>query len=431
MKNDIRYWQERLYKEERQGHIDSNYSVRIAHSGRRERFQLWTANKYEAAAKARTIYQSLVVNGWDQTLGRFKAAKAPKKSDVTIAEFLSELRTLHASRVKTIENYAGSLRTIAAWLARLPAGGRGGNPENHRIWREHVDSEKLSILTPSKIQKWRENFLLRAGNDPVKQRAARVSVNSFLREARSLFSPKYLERLENISLPDPLPFTGIKLEKRSMPRYQSNFDVLELVRAASEELAESRPEEFKAFVLAVMAGLRRNEIDKLEWSRFNWTAGTINVTPTEFFRTKSEESARSVWIPPEMLEIFRSYHTKATRPFVIESDVPPVTDKHYDHYRAQATFDKLIAWLRGHGVDGEKPLHVLRKEFGSLIAARFGIYAAKEMLGHADITTTAAHYLEAKERPMIGLGHLLPAPAQNEVPFVKEKRKKLRRLPGP
>ena len=28
---------------------------------------------------------------------------------------------------------------------------------------------------------------------------------------------------------------------------------------------------------------------------------------------------------------------------------------------------------------------MLRKEFGSLIAARFGIYAAKEMLGHADI----------------------------------------------
>ena len=93
-----------------------------------------------------------------------------------------------------------------------------------------------------------------------------------MREARSLFSPKYLERLESVSLPDPLPFTGIKLEKRSMLRYQSNFDVLELVRAASEELAESRPEEFKAFVLAVMAGLRRNEIDKLEWSRFNWTA---------------------------------------------------------------------------------------------------------------------------------------------------------------
>ena len=141
MKNDVRYWQERLYKEERQGHIDSNYSVRIAHSGRRERFQLWTANKYEAAAKARAIYQSLVANGWDQTLGRFKAAKAPKKIDVTIGEFLSELRALHASRAKTIENYAGSLRTIAAWIAGLPAGGRvatqriigyGGNVSTRR-----------------------------------------------------------------------------------------------------------------------------------------------------------------------------------------------------------------------------------------------------------------------------------------------------------
>jgi hypothetical protein len=39
-----------------------------------------------------------------------------------------------------------------------------------------------------------------------------------------------------------------------------------------EELAAGEPECFKAFVLAVMAGLRRNEIDKLEWARFNWSA---------------------------------------------------------------------------------------------------------------------------------------------------------------
>jgi len=28
-------------------------------------------------------------------------------------------------------------------------------------------------------------------------------------------------------------------------------------------------------------------------------------------------------------------------------------------------------------------------------------------LGHADIATTAMHYLETKDRPMVGLGHLL------------------------
>ena len=396
------------------------------------RFQLWTANKYEAAAKARAIYQSLVANGWDQTLGRFKKAKAPRKIDVTIGEFLAELRTLHASRARTIEGYGRALRTIAAAIAGLPRGGRGGSAENHRAWREQVDALKLSLLTPSRLQKWREAFLVRdSGNDPVKQRAARVSANSFMKQARSLFSAKYLERLDTLLLPEPLPFAGVKFERRSMPKYQSNFDVMELVRTAARELAASEPKQFKVFVLAVMAGLRRGEIDKLEWARFNWAAGTINVSPTEFFRTKSEDSIRSVWIPPEMLEIFRGFHARALSRFVIESDVRPATDEHYNnHYRCETTFSKLIAWLRNHGVGSKKPLHALRKEFGSLIAARYGIYAAKEMLGHADITTTAAHYLEVKEKPMIGLGHLLPAPAQNAISFVKEKRKKLRRPVG-
>jgi integrase len=354
-KNDVRYWQDALDKHKRKAkgasYTDSDYSVRIHHGGRRERFQLGTANKYEAAAKARKIYQSLVANGWDETLTEFKAAKAPRKIDVTIGEFLAELKSLHASKAKTLENYAGSLRRIAAWVAGIPSGGRGGNADSHCLWREKVDELKLGILSRLKIQKWKESFLSRAGTDPLKQRAARVSVNSFLREARSLFSPKYLEGLETICLPAPLPFTGIKLEKRSMPRYQSTFDVLELVRAASDELATSEPEQFKAFVLAVMAGLRRNEIDKLEWNRFNWSAGTINITPTEFFRTKSDDSTRGVWIPPEMLEVFQGYHAKAQSRFVIESDVDPIVGKSWDHYRCQAIFDKLIAWLRDRGVD--------------------------------------------------------------------------------
>jgi integrase len=64
--------------------------------------------------------------------------------------------------------------------------------------------------------------------------------------------------------------------------------------------------------------------------------------------------------------------------------------KPYDHYRCATLFEKLIAWLRVHGGRGQRPLHTLRKEFGSLIAQSYGIRAAKEMLGHADISATAA-----------------------------------------
>ena len=415
-KSDVRYWAKRVYRHKRvtrgQIFIDKHYSVSLAHDRRREQFALATSNKLEAANKARAIYRVLVAHGWEAALEEFKnkagsdapaASSSASNGDVTIGEFLCELRALHASRAATIDDYATSLRRVAASIAGIPSGGRGGSADTHRKWRERVDVCKLSILTTANIQKWREQFIVNAGSDPVKQRAARVSANTFLREARSLFSSRYLDGLE-LGLPETLGFRGVKLERRAMPRYQSSFDVFELVRAATDELATSDPEQFKAFVLAVCAGLRRAEIDKLEWARFNWGASAINVTATEFFRTKSEDSQRSVWIAPEVLQIFKGYRERAgASRFVLESTVQPTTGKAYAHYRCAQTFDKLIAWLRSKGVSGEKPLHALRKEFGSLIAQKFGISAAKEMLGHADITTTASHYLESKEKPVLSL----------------------------
>ena len=50
------------------------------------------------------------------------------------------------------------------------------------------------------------------------------------------------------------------------------------------------------------------------------------------------------------------------------------------------------------------PLHTLRKEFGSVIAAKYGIHAASRLLRHADITTTAQYCLDKKKRVTSGLG---------------------------
>ena len=43
-------------------------------------------------------------------------------------------------------------------------------------------------------------------------------------------------------------------------------------------------------------------------------------------------------------------------------------------------------------------VHALRKESGSLIASSFGIEAARQHLGHRDIRTTSAHYVDTKKR---------------------------------
>jgi hypothetical protein len=46
-------------------------------------------------------------------------------------------------------------------------------------------------------------------------------------------------------------------------------------------------------------------------------------------------------------------------------------------------FERLTAWLRKKGVKANKPLHALRKEFGSQICAVHGIHAAATLCGTA------------------------------------------------
>jgi integrase len=190
-------------------------------------------------------------------------------------------------------------------------------------------------------------------------------------------------------------------------RYRSSFDVSTLIEKARTELSVKEPEQFKIFLLAVMAGLRRNEIDKLEWTAFRWEEGSIRIEATKWFHPKSEDSLGDVEVDPELLELFRGYRAKATGNFVIKSHNDPRPDATFEHYRCQSLFEKLSEWLRKKGVKSKTPLHTLRKEFGSQICDRDGIYAASRALRHADIAITSQHYLDKKKRVVSGLGHLL------------------------
>ncbi len=77
------------------------------------------------------------------------------------------------------------------------------------------------------------------------QRTARISVNSLLRQARSLFSPRRLEFAKLSGLQSP--FEGVRLEPRQSMRYHSTFKIQALVERAVAELDQ---EELKVFLLA-------------------------------------------------------------------------------------------------------------------------------------------------------------------------------------
>lgn len=127
------------------------------------------------------------------------------------------------------------------------------------------------------------------------------------------------------------------------------------------------------FLLSLCAGLCRNEIDKLEWSAFDFGRHTVRIETTEFLHSKIKESTGEVEIDPEVTAIFERYCGEATGRFVIESDRMPILEATYSAYRCKKVFGGLTDWLRGKGDDAQKPLHELRKEFGSTIANEHGI----------------------------------------------------------
>jgi len=278
----------------------------------------------------------------------------------------------------------------------------GGREE----WLKKIDAVELEALTPGRIQAWRIGYLNKAGKSPAAQKAAKIAVNSTLRQARSLFSPK---RLAYVQLPEGFksPFDGLKLEARQSMRYRRGFDVPKLIADAKNELATPEPELFKVFLLALMVGLRRGEIDRLEWSAFSWEDLKLHVEVTEHLALKSEDSTGAVDLDPELVTLFKEFHARSSGTFVIESNLSARVGATYLSYRCKPIFTALSVWLRAHGVPGTRPIHTLRKEYGSQVCDRFGIYAASRALRHSDIAITSMHYLDKRSRAAVGLGAYL------------------------
>lgn len=418
-KSDVRYWDRAIfqstYTRGGQTRIVGEWAAKVQHLGRRETFALDSANKTAAASRAKEIYLSLQSAGWDATLAKFKPkADGGSRSVATVGEFVAEVKAKAGGRPKTIEGYCRALRTIVADIFGIDGGKakydyRTGGRDK---WLARVEAVKLADVTPEQVQKWKLRFLRRAGSDPLKQRAARISVNSMMRQAKNLFAPAVLKFIA-FDASNVNPFVGVDFEPRQSMRYRSGFDIEEVIQAAQGELPDGQ---MKMFLLAVMAGLRRNEIDKLEWAAFRWNEGVIRIEATRFFQPKSESSTGDVEVDPELMEVFRGFRANVKGDFVIESQNVARPNATYSHYRCEREFTALTKWLRAHGVTGNTPLHTLRKEYGSQMCAKHGIYAASHALRHADIAITSQHYLDKKRRATVGMGHLLAA-RDNVIPL--------------
>jgi integrase len=376
---------------------------------------LETSNPDAAAARARTIYEQVRANGWAETLDSRQPTRADVTSnttaDCTLGVYIAAAKATADIAPRTLETYCRAVRKIASDMLDLPDDGTrydkiGGGRE---AWVNKVDASKLSSFTPTAIATWKKRFLDRAEKDPVSQRNARTSVSFYLRSGKSMFGAKIREHID-LALPDPLPFAGVLVD-RPNAKYFATFDLADLIQSARDELGETDQEAFKVLLLSSMVGLRRKEIDLLPWSAFRWNECVIRVEHTRHFTPKTDDSAADVAVDPELMTVFRGYRARAPKAeFVIVSENTPRAGVLYNYYRCEQVFERLTSWLRDHGIKSAKPIHELRKAFGSLICQKAGIHQASVSLRHSDIRTTSQVYVDSRSRVAAGLGHLL-APA--------------------
>jgi integrase len=425
-RSHVDYWTPRLKKRsylDRDGRLAEipEWQVRIAHLGRREWFNTGTANKAAAAEKARKIYLSLISKGWQATLDDFKPDMQVSKDGCTVGEFLDQVKAVSGLKPVTYEIYAKKFRSLVAGVFGIDGGKAKHDYVNggHKAWLEKVSAVRLDRLAPAKVNEWKVRELKAASKNPLQLKRASVTLRSILLSSKALFTREIRKHL-TLRLPLPLPLEGITLPEAGKSRYKSEINPALLLTAAERELAEGiqdedqpanpRPELFKIVLLALGAGLRRDEIDKLQWGQVQWVRSAIRVETTEHGSTKSAESEADVDVDPGLLEILKTYMPEPGKgsPFVIESAIQPRPQSVKNHhYRCNRHFKELVTWLRGKGLKSRNALHALRKEFGSQICAQAGIFAASIALRHSSINLTREYYIDKKQPAVFQVSKLL------------------------
>lgn len=433
-KTDPRYWLKKIYfatwTEGGQVRRAKTYSVQIQFNGKRDRFPLYLSSANAAAAKARDIYQSLTspTGGWEATLALYKPETVKPIKVATVGEYIAAARAVSSARPLTFGTYATKFRGLVAHMtgkegdARKndhtgtldPATGKRSRP-GAEVWREEIDAVSLARITPEEVTKWAVRYIAKRGTNPRTRRAAINTANALVRNSASLFSPKIRSLIKTLTLPSPLPFDGVTLPKVEKARYQSKFSAEMLYTKAKQDLWDSKPadaverEVYVALVLGLFSGLRRGEIDKLTWAQFDVDAGGVNVEATEHGEVKSSHSASFVKLADSVVELLKEKRKAARSAFVLESSaaVTAPSESRTYRYRCDCIFKRLNAWLRANGLKGEqKPLHTLRKEFGSHINEKFGLSAAADALRHGNVNLTRDYYARPDKRATFGPEHL-------------------------
>jgi integrase len=259
-----------------------------------------------------------------------------------------------------------------------------------------LDNSTASALTAKLVRDYEaaeEKRILRDRNgamDRASELHVRNSVWSLVRQARSIFSPKFMHWYEDFSLPnlDQFRKQGVLAPKRRGDPRALDEGAIAAMFAASKQLAIEDPSCYVAFILFSLLGMRNSEIRHARkcWLRRNgagWMLDIIDRPEEDFF---CKGNPRQLPVGQEIVDLLDQYYKASPDgdflvPAAHKTDRERIVDRRH------------AAWSGNWIKDYTKVSYELRRYAGSLVLKKTGSYAAtKKFLGHANVATTERWY---------------------------------------
>jgi integrase len=310
----------------------ANWCVRFQHKGKRTCRSLGTADYRLALQRARCLVKAVRADGWASA-----TVLPTSHGSLTISDFLERYHRSAVSRGLRPR----SIAAIEKEFRRISA---------------QVGARRLADLTPVALQQWVENCGLKP-----------VTLKALLKNAACPFSRPSLQAMGMAEVENPFA----KLVRPKVD--QEPFDapprswIKELMRAGISELSGDVR---LAFVLALGCGLRWGEIVSATWAEAE--ADGVRIPA-------GKAKGRRARVIPIGEPVRDALEASQGQGLVIGGD-------------AKEVHEALCEWLRKRGVKDLKPVHYLRKCYGSLAVADHGVFIASKLLGHASISQTASTY---------------------------------------
>jgi integrase len=189
---------------------------------------------------------------------------------------------------------------------------------------------------------------------------------------------------------NPITLVRQSTARRSVPRVLTPKEF----RALLKELKEPHS---TMVLVAGCLGLRASEIMGLQWGDFDWHGPTVLVrrsaTGNHIYETKTEQSSKPVPLAPELAKVLLRHRGRS--PYKGQTDFVFAGDSGRPRWRGVLFTDHIKPAAERAGI-GKIGWHTFRHTFSTLIhSIGTDLAVQKELLRHADITTTMNVYTQA------------------------------------